>query len=136
MGLLEQRAVKAFREYVYPRLEKEIQRCAGFDVPIEVDWHALAERGTAHLYPGHFTNVYFLPLIYALGQITIDDLGCDALRQKLTRIVVTNSSGNFQSTGMAMFDDGVLTIDHVPHSNVNDIGPRVLALVQLLEANL
>jgi len=136
MGLPEQRALKAFRDFAFPRLQRAIHAAAGFDVPITVSWDTLAEPGLSSMYVRNLTNVYFLPLVYALQQLTVDDIGQAALQSGLQRIEIRNDSDNFDSSLMATLVDGVLTIDHAPNSNVEYVNERVQSLISVLESNL
>ena len=48
MGLLENRALEAFRKYAYPRLEMEIHESASFVVPLEIAWETLADSASCY----------------------------------------------------------------------------------------
>ncbi|MCP4171151.1 MAG: hypothetical protein GY758_10320 [Fuerstiella sp.] len=136
MGLIEDRAIQAFLTYAYPRLEAQIHRLVGSEIPIEVEWGALAESGYADMYTHNFTNVYFTPLIQALQQIAVDSLGRDALRTRLQGIVIKNESGQFEANAMAVFKDGILVLDHAPNSNVDDVNQRVQATFHAIEMGI
>src|SRR5262245_24415662 len=135
MGLAERRAVESFKNDDFPGWRGRIDRAAGFEVPVEVDWAQLAVSDYASSYPEFFVQVYFQPLVDALKAITIDELGTTALRDGLTKIVVCNS-GEFSGSRGITFVDGVLTLDHQPHVNVDYAEERTKALQQTLEAGL
>jgi len=136
MGLPEQRAITAFQDFAYPRLQQAIHSSIGVEIPLDVDWNSLAEPRMESMYVRNLTNIYFLPLIYALQQISVDAIGRAALESGLQRIVIRNSSGNFDASQMAAMENGVLTIDHSPSSNVDYLNDRVQALIAVLESNL
>ena len=73
MGLAERRALKEYQEQEFIKLVDQIQRVAGFDVELDVEWDALAEDGMSHMYSENLTKVYFTPLIEGLQAITVDD---------------------------------------------------------------
>lgn len=136
MGLQEKRAIEAFKENEFISLVKDLNTVAGYEPEIEVKWDTLAVADYGHLYNEGFTNVYFEPLINALKEIATDELGKEALKETLKKIVIKNES-NFGSAKSAYsFADGVLTIDHSPITNINDVAERTKYLVQFLAFKL
>jgi len=136
MGLAERRAAKTFETNSYPALKAEVLSAATFEVPIEVDWESLAAPEYAHLYEDSWPKVYFRPVVEAFKAITFDDMGKDALKAGLKKIVIQNKSGYYSSTSWAKFDGGVLTLDHEPCTNVDDIKDRADSLRAVLEKAL
>jgi hypothetical protein len=134
VGLAERRGVKNFQEQKYPALKQQIDAAAGFDVPVEVLWETLQAPEYAHLYDEAFTKVYFVPLIDALKAITIDDLGKDALKASLKKVVIKAEADT--SRGIYTFTDGVLTFDHPPVSNLDYGADRKKELQSVLEKGL
>jgi hypothetical protein len=98
-------------------------------------WSELAVDGYAAHYTEYFPKVYFQPLTRALAAITIDDMGKEALRETLTKIVIRNT-GNYASETGFSFVDGVLTVDHRSDANVDHDDDRAKWLQELLEAGL
>jgi len=135
MGLAERRGVERFKNDVYPGWKSRIDEAAGFDVPVEVAWDELAVADYADRYADFFPKVYFQPLVDALGAVTIDDLGKDALREGLSKIVIRNA-GEFYSAAGISFTDGVLTFDHKPYTNIDYGEERATGLQQALESGL
>lgn len=136
MGLQEKRAIAAFQEKEFVNLIKELNTAAGYEPEIAVNWDTLAIEDYGHLYDEGFTKVYFEPLINALKEITADDLGKEALKETLQKIIIKNGN-NFGSAKSAYsFADGVLTIDHSPITNINDVAERTKYLVQFLSAKM
>jgi len=136
MGLAERRAAKQFEDDVLPGLYKDIQAAAGFALPVEVAWEGLLAEGYEQMYSEAWTKVYFKPLIAALKNINVDDMGRDALQAGLTKIVICNTKGNYSGSTFATFDGGVLVLDHEPISNVDDIKDRTQGIQRVLEAGL
>lgn len=136
MGLQERRAVKAFQDGSYQNLTSEINTLAGSSLEFEVNWDTLALEEYSHLYDEGFTKVYFTPLINALKEITIDDMGKEALKETLKKIVIKNEAGNYYGSTAYAFSGGVLTIDHQPFSNIDNITERSEELSKLLMKNL
>lgn len=136
MGLAERRAAKEFRETHYPALEAEIRAAAGFDLALEIDWDSLAVEEYGHMYAECWPKVYFQPLIESLKSITRDDLGREALADGLTRVVIRNQGDNSSPHSAITFEGKVLTIDHKPVTNVDDVKDRADHMTKLLEKAL
>lgn len=135
MGLAERRAVKAYQDDIFPGKKKEIDEVAGFDVPLEIDWVSLSVEDYGHLYEEGFTKVYFDPLIAALKSICRDDMGREALREGLKKVVIRNSDTYYHSGGFK-FEDGILTLDNQPCTNMDDFDDRMRGLERMLEKGL
>jgi hypothetical protein len=135
MGLAERRASKKFQNEDYPALKKAIDEAAGFEVPIEVDWGSLAVDEYGHLYQEAFTKVYFQPLTEAIQDICIDDMGKEALKEALSKIVICNKEGRYGKSAFS-FTDGVLLFDHKAVTNIDDVQERRKHIVELLEKAL
>jgi hypothetical protein len=135
MGLAERRGAERFKNDAYPGWKARIDEAAGFEVPVEVAWEELAVADYADSYGEFFPKVYFQPLVDALAAVTIDDLGRDALRQGLAKIVIRNAGGFYSTSGIS-FADGVLTFDHKPHANIEYGEERAKGLQRILESGL
>jgi hypothetical protein len=141
LGLAERRAIKEYQEKTFPGLQAQITQAAGFEVPAEVQWDAIAQPGDAAKYASddYFTNIYFTPLVDALKKITADDMGKQALKSNLKKVVVTYNKDTAPASNYATglnFESGTLTINFQPYSNVDDIAPRADAIQKLLESKL
>jgi len=136
MGLTEKRSIKAFQDSKYPELVKEINTLAGFPVEFDVKWDTLAEPDYAHLYEEGFTKVYFTPVVNAFKAITADDLGKEALKETVKKIVIKNEGGFYSAGSAYSFENGVLTIDHQPVSNIDDISDRSSHLEKFLSSKM
>lgn len=135
MGLAERRALAQFQADSYPGWKTKIDEVAGFDVAVEVEWDSLGIADYASSYAEFFPKVYFEPLVGALAAVAVDEMGRDALRAGLRKVVIRNS-GEYSSPRGFSFESGALTIDHKPATNIDDGNERTTALVDLLEANL
>jgi len=132
MGLAERRAADRWKNNDYPDWKTRIDQAVGFDIPVEVAWEQLASEGNPEYYDEWFPKVYFQPLTMALSAITIDDMGKEAIRDGLTKIVVKNS-GEYSSASGFSFSGGVLTINHKPQTNVDYPEERAKAIQKMLE---
>jgi hypothetical protein len=132
MGLLEKRALKAFQDDAYKKLTSEINAVAGFNVEFEVKWETLALEEQSHLYEDSFPKVYFTPIINAFKEITADDMGKEALKETLKKIVIKNVDQIYYGDRCYFFEKGVLTIDHMPTTNIDNIQERTEGLTKIL----
>lgn len=108
MGLTERRAIKAFQENKYPKLKAEMDAAAGFDVPVVVDWDTImaVSEGYSEQYEENLPKVFFRPLIEAFKGICIDDLGKEALKEGLKKVVIRGESTYTNPS----FEYGILTL--------------------------
>jgi hypothetical protein len=136
VGLAERRAAKEFETKRFPQYKADIEKAAGFAIPVDVAWDQLAKEGESHLYDECWGKVYFQPLITALQSITRDDMGKDALKAGLKKIRIQNTKGNYYGDGMPELADGILTLEHEPHSNVDNIDERATSITKALEKGL
>lgn len=136
MALVERRAVAEFQERYYPALLKKIHAAAGYPVPVEVKWDTLAIDKESDKYNTHWPDMYFEPLVAGLGRINKDDMGRAAIKEGIKKIVIQNENNNKNPDRWAMLKDGVLTLDHLPHTNVQDRVLRGDKLGTMLEQKL
>ncbi len=136
MGLAERRAAKDFQDNHLPQLQAQIDQAAKMPVFLEIDWQSLMPEDQAHILVECWQKVYFEPLIAALSSIARDELGAEALKQGLKKVVIKNQEGIYYGDRWASFADGVLTLDHLPTSNIGDVYDRTNGLVKVLEKGL
>jgi hypothetical protein len=132
MGLLEKRAVKAFQDGSYKKLTDEINTLAGYPIEFEVKWDTLSVDEYSHMYEDGFTKVYFLPVIAAFKEIVSDEMGKEALKETLKKIIIKNEGQIYYGSYAYSISDGVLTIDHQPCTNIDDVTDRTKELTNLL----
>jgi hypothetical protein len=136
MGLAERRAVKEFETKNFENLKQEVIKAAGFEVELEVKWDELeTDQTPVANYEKDFKKIYFDPLIASFKKITSDSMGKEALKAGLKKVVLRDSSDNFDLSNFT-FENGVLTIDFGSHINADDIESKVDAIQQLLESKL
>jgi hypothetical protein len=136
MALVERRAVAEFQERYYPALLKKIHAAAGYPVPVEVKWDTLALDKESDKYNTHWPDMYFEPLVAGLGRINKDDMGRAAIKEGIKKIVIQNENNNKNPDRWAVLKDGVLTLDHLPTTNVQDRVLRGDKLGTMLEQKL
>ncbi|WP_455183948.1 hypothetical protein [Azospirillum palustre] len=140
-GLAERRAIAAYSKDVWPPLEKSIQDAAGFAVPVSLDLKSLALPGYADSYGNddYLRKPIIDPLIKALSAIGSDEMGRQALKDKLKSITISYDEATAPASNYrdgVTFADGALKLNWKPFANVDDLDPRVKAITDVLEKNL
>jgi hypothetical protein len=141
LGLGDRRALQSYQESIFPTQQAAIQKAAGFELPIEVRWDAIALPGQGQNYnlEGFWTNIFFVPLAQALSQVASDNMGKQAVRDKLKKIVLTYDEKTAPASAYengVKFEGGVLTINFQPFANAHDVEDRAKAIRKRLEAQL
>ena len=105
MGLAEKRWAADKKKTDQAAFATQIKSTLGFDVPIEIDWDGFSENLDDVQYITH--ESYGLPnLVKALTTITVDDIGKEAIKGALKKIVITR--GKSDDTSFS-FEGGVIT---------------------------
>ncbi|WP_363466737.1 hypothetical protein [Halogeometricum borinquense] len=117
-----------------PSLKESMDDAAGFEVGLNIEWESLIDkRVNEDLWFEGWTKVYFQPTIGAFEAICSDELGREALQADLESVVFKNEAG---MTGDISYEDGVLTVDKEPCTNMDKVDKRTKSIVSLLESNL
>jgi len=138
MGLPEKRAVQEFQTNVYPGIETEIKSLISSDVTVEVDWENLAFQGehAADEYANAWQKIYFGPLLTALKAIATDDMGKQALADKIKHVSIVASYAHDTPSGWVEVNGDTLKLQHVPDRNLEAEAERAAKLQKVLEENL
>ncbi|WP_052420006.1 hypothetical protein [Hyalangium minutum] len=91
MGLAEKRAVAAYQKDKWPTWQQKLNAITGFEPTYEIAWDQLAKEGYSAEYPTMFDYNFFEPLEIALKSICQDDLGKDALKEKIKKVSITST---------------------------------------------
>lgn len=135
MGLQEKRAIEQFKTGQFVTFKKDIETALGSIPEWDVQWETLVVEGEAHLAADSLPKVFFQPLVKAFQNIGIDALGKDALKNSVKKIVIKNVAGLWGGEAYTL-ENGVLAVDHLPTTNIDDIDSRVEGLTKLLESKL
>jgi hypothetical protein len=136
MGLKERRSSKEFQDNRYPALYSQIKKEADFDISVEVNWETLEVDGFAHMYDECWPKVYFHPLVQAFKKLCDDDMSKEAVKESVKKVLIQNYSDNYSANRWATFKSGVLTLNHSPVTNVDNIEDRVHYLLEVVEKEL
>ena len=139
--LTERRAITAYEQGAYAGLLKDIQTAAGFAVPVEVNWASIALPGQSESYGNEdfWTKIYFVPLKTALAAVASDDMGKQAVKEKLKKIVIHYDAATAPGSAYGnrvSFKNGTLTLNFAPYTNPSDLEPRAKAIQKELESSL
>jgi hypothetical protein len=143
LGLAERRALKEYQDKQFPEIQKGIKSAAGFDVALDVKWEQIAKVGEADKYKedSYWDLTIFQPLTKALSSITADQMGKDALKAKLKKIVIMHDKATAPISNFPnglKWDAGVLTINFTPYENGREdyLKERIDAIQKLIESKL
>ncbi|MGI5309611.1 hypothetical protein [Rheinheimera sp. WS51] len=136
MGLAERKASREFQQNRMESLQQQINKEAGFDVEIEVNWDTLEVDNYGHLYDEAWPKVYFQPLMKAFRAICTDDFSREILQENLKKVVIQNYSDNYAADRFAEFKKGVLTLNHSPITNIHHLEDRAANIQQVVEKEL
>jgi hypothetical protein len=87
MGLNERRKIKELQDTTFPGRVKEIEEICGAPIPYEVDWESLSDDMEGLNF---IDNISCHRLNMALRPICSDDMGKQAVREVLKKIVLKN----------------------------------------------
>jgi hypothetical protein len=136
MTLAQRRILKDFEDNAFPALKTRVEEAAGFAVPIEVQWDTLAVPNEERLYDESWRQIYFEPLIAGLKEVGRDQMGKDALKSGVQKIVIQNVKGCLYGDCWATLAAGTLTLDHESVQNAHDVDARTKGLIAVLENGL
>ncbi|NHN26630.1 hypothetical protein FIA58_013170 [Flavobacterium jejuense] len=89
MGLAEKRLAEGIKTNSLPKFESELQELAGYSIKVDVNWDTFT---TFDSYPlTRLENYVFNDVKEAIKKICQDDMGKEALKEKLTSIHITNT---------------------------------------------
>lgn len=138
LGLAERRSIAAYATDIWPKYETEIQQLAGFPVAITLDTNSIALPGLADFYASddYLRKPIIDPILQMIGTITATEMGRTALKDGLRSIVIrydeqSAPSSNYKD-GVHM-EDGMLTINWKPYTNVDDVEARASAILSVIE---
>ena len=105
MGLAEKRWVQERKKTDEEAFVAQLKTVTQLDVPVEIDWDAFSAKMDDAQYISH--DSYGLPnLIKAFKDITFDDLGKDAVKGSLKKVVVKPAAAADQAR--FVFEGGVV----------------------------
>lgn len=104
MGLAEKRWVLERKKADEETFVAQLKSVAQAEVPVEIDWEAFSGNMTDAQYISH--DSYGLPnLIKALKEVTVDELGKEAVKGTLKKVVIKPAAAE---QARFVFESGVI----------------------------
>lgn len=141
LSLAQRRAIARYEAEILPGLLARLAEAAGTEIPVEIDWTAIAKPEEAHLYlePDYWTQIYFEPLIEAFAGIAEDPMGREAVAAGIRGIRITWDPATAPLTayenGLTLAD-GLLSVNFEPYVNAGDVRDRAAAIRRFVENRL
>lgn len=136
MGLAERRVIKAYQEGEYQEFLTEVKNLINGEIEFDIDWNSLPnEKYPKNLEQG-LTEVYFKPILNSFKAIAEDDMGKEAIRESVKKIVIKDENDNAYASKTYKFNEGTLIVDHCSYTNIGNTDERTKLLTKLLESNL
>ena len=89
MGLVEKRLAETLKTTIVPQFELKLQQVAGYLIQVNIDWVSLTAFDSYPL--SRLENYVFSDIEGAIKKICKDDMGKEALKEKLKAIHITNT---------------------------------------------
>lgn len=103
MGLIEKRLIKEAKETWLPGEAKDMQEAAGAPVEIDIDWASFESSADALK---NLPHLGMRKMANAFRVICVDELGKEAVRESVKRVVITNVQGEAKIS----LENGVITL--------------------------
>lgn len=91
MGLAEKRLAESIKVEKLPVFEEKLKERAGYDIKVDIDWNTFTAYDE---YPLSRLDIVFDDIESFVKKICSDDMGKEALKEKMTAIHLTNSEDN------------------------------------------
>lgn len=91
MGLAEKRLAESIKTEKLPEFEAKLKDKAGYDIKIDIDWNTFTAYDQ---YPLSRLDIVFDDLESFVKKICSDDMGKEALQDKMTTIQLINTENN------------------------------------------
>ncbi|PJJ08622.1 hypothetical protein CLU83_1908 [Flavobacterium sp. 1] len=91
MGLAEKRTAESIKTEKLPAFEAKLKDKAGYDIKVDINWDTFTAYDQ---YPLTRLDIVFDDLESFVKKICSDDMGKEALQDKMSTIQLTNSDNN------------------------------------------
>ncbi len=89
MGLAEKRLAEGIKTDSLPKFKSDLQELSGFPIEVEINWDTFTAFDSYPL--SRLEGYVFSDVKDAIKKICQDDMGKEALKEKLTAIHITNT---------------------------------------------
>lgn len=136
MGLAEKRIIKAYQEGEYQNFLTQVKSLIGGEIEFDIDWNSLPNEEYPNNLQEGLTEVYFKPILNSFKSIAVDDMGKEAIRESVKKVIIKDENDNAYASQTYKFNEGTLIVDHCSYTNIGNTDERTKTLTQLLESNL
>ena len=84
----------------------------------------------------HAPKVYFKPLVKAFKDMCEEDFAQETIQEGLKKVVIHNYSDNYSASKWASFKKGILTLNHCPITNIDEVDARAEYIKHVVEKEL
>ncbi|MFB9080782.1 hypothetical protein ACFFLS_21805 [Flavobacterium procerum] len=91
MGLAEKRLAESIKTEKLPAFEAKLKDKSGYDINVDIDWNTFISYDE---YPLSRLEIVFDDIESFVKKICADDMGKEALQDKMATISLTNSENN------------------------------------------
>jgi hypothetical protein len=92
MGLAEKRLAEGIKTDSLPKFESDLKELAGYSIKVAIDWDTFTAFDSYPL--NRLVDYVFSDITDAIKKICQDDMGKEALKEKLTTIHITNTDND------------------------------------------
>ena len=127
MGLAEKRLAESIKVEKLPQFEAKLKDKAGYDIKVDIDWNTFTAYDE---YPLSRLDIVFDDLESFVKKICNDDMGKEALQEKLKTIHLTNTENN-DEVKMELKDNTLhLTVQLVQSSFSSQTDSQIASYVE------
>lgn len=127
MGLAEKRLAESIKTEKLPQFEAKLKDKAGYDIKVDIDWNTFTAYDQ---YPLERLDIIFDDLESFVKKICSDDMGKEALQDKMKTIHLTNTENN-DEVNMELKDNTLfLTVQLVQGSFSSQTDSQIAAYVE------
>ncbi len=106
MGLAEKRLAESIKTEKLPAFESKLNDIAGYPIRVDIDWATFTGYDE---YPLTRLDIVFDDLTSFVKKICTDDMGKEALKEKMTAICLTNTD-NSELVSMDLQDNALVLV--------------------------
>lgn len=134
MGLAQRRILQEYQTEKFEPWKKELTTIVG-EVPVEVKWDTMVadNNDDKNYYFNSFDKIYFNCITQVFKNLCADDMGKDAVKSSLKKIVIDGTEGS--SPNPSTYVDGVFTVKH-KICNQDNGHERIKVWTKLIESKL
>ncbi len=137
MGLAEKRAMNEFQENEWPKMLARMKAAAGYELEIVPMWDTLVpHEKNAPKYTHYFEQFFVLPIENAFKDFSKDSFTKKAVESGIKKITISNTKGNYFSTGYVTITLPEVNLEWDLWTNVDRLDERTKTIKEAIEKAL